>query len=266
MARSAATGGHGTSRSGLAEVATVEQEVERLYGLPLEEFTGARNDAAARLRKNGDTEGAARLKQLEKPTVAAWAVNQLARRHSDQVSEALAAGRDVRKAHRAALRGGGGEELAEASRREREVVSRLVRSAGAVLEDAGRKATGQTLDKIRATLHAATLDLEAGKALEAGTLTGDLEPAGFGPLLSAVPSSAARPRPRKGEGRREKRREAQAALTGARSEERELRKIARAAERDARQAAERAESAAEKADEAAARVAELERLLESLRG
>jgi hypothetical protein len=138
------------------------------------------------------------------------------------------------------------------------VVSKLVRSAGVVLEEAGRKATAQTLDKIRSTLHAATLDLEAGKALEAGTLTGDLEPAGFGPLLSAVPSSGAKPRRRKDEGRREKLREAQGALKEARAAERELRKIARAAEREAAQAAERAERAAEKADEAGARVAELE--------
>ncbi len=247
-------------------MARLGQEVERLYGLPLDEFTRERNEAASRLRKEGDADGAAKLKQLEKPTVAAWAVNQLARRHPDQVREALAAGREVRKAHRAALGGRGGEALAEASRRERETVSRLVASAGAVLEEAGRKASEQTLDKIRATLHAATLDLEAGKALEAGTLTGELEPSGFGPLLSAVPSGGVRPRPRKDENRREKRRQAQGALTEARAEERELRKVAVAAEREAQRAAEAAKSSSEKVDEAADRVAELERLLGSLRG
>lgn len=247
-------------------MARTDQEVDRLYGLPLDEFTRERNEAAARLGKEGDSDGAAKLKQLEKPTVAAWALNQLARRHPEQVREALAAGQQVRKAQRAALGGRGGDALADASRRERETVSRLVGSAGDILEGAGRKATEQTLDKIRATLHAATLDLEAGKTLQAGTLTGELEPAGFGPLLSAVPPGGVRLQPRKDERRGEKRRQAQAELREARAEERELRKIARAAEREAARAAEAAKSANEQADEAATQVAELERLLASLRG
>ena len=52
--------------------ATVADEVDRLYELPLEEFTAARNELAKRL---GDTS----VKELKKPTVTAWTVNQLAR-------------------------------------------------------------------------------------------------------------------------------------------------------------------------------------------
>ena len=58
----------------------MDPEVEALYGLPLEEFTKAR-DALARARaKEGDKEGAAPIKALRKPSVVAWGLNQLARR------------------------------------------------------------------------------------------------------------------------------------------------------------------------------------------
>src|SRR3954451_19713893 len=49
----------------------LEQEIERLYQLPLEEFTPARNALA-----KGSTE-AARIRALAKPPIGAWAVNQL---------------------------------------------------------------------------------------------------------------------------------------------------------------------------------------------
>jgi hypothetical protein len=256
-------------------VTQLDQEIDRLYGLPLDEFTRERNATASRLAKAGDAEGAAALKQLQKPTVPAWAVNQLARRRPDQVEEALAAGRDLRKAHRAALSGKGGDQIAESGRRERQAVSDLVRSAHALLEEVGRSASQQTLDKIGSTLHAAALDLEAGKLLEAGRLTTELEPSGFGPLLAAVPAQGAKTRQAPAPRRRKQAKEAQEAqqeLKEARSEERELRRAAARAERAAEQAEreaeaarERAEAANSEADEAGSRVAELERRLASLR-
>jgi hypothetical protein len=47
-------------------------ELDRLYRLPLAEFTGARNELAKRSGKRS-----AEIKALAKPPVAAWAVNQL---------------------------------------------------------------------------------------------------------------------------------------------------------------------------------------------
>jgi hypothetical protein len=44
--------------------------------------------------------------------------------------------------------------------------------------------------RVAQTLRAASIDKEASKALTAGTLAEDVEQAGFGPLLSAVPSGA----------------------------------------------------------------------------
>ena len=54
-----------------------ESVVDQLYGLPLEEFTKARDAEARRLRAEGDKDAAAAVKALEKPTKAAWAINQV---------------------------------------------------------------------------------------------------------------------------------------------------------------------------------------------
>jgi hypothetical protein len=52
-------------------------DVDALYGLPIEDFTRERNALAARLRKGGEPERAEEVKRLAKPPVAAWVVNQL---------------------------------------------------------------------------------------------------------------------------------------------------------------------------------------------
>ncbi|MDQ5822178.1 MAG: hypothetical protein M3540_12125, partial [Actinomycetota bacterium] len=69
----------------------VDAELDRLYGLPLDEFTKARNDLSARLKKAGATDAAAEVKALPKPSVPAWAVNQLARTRQREVRALLVA-------------------------------------------------------------------------------------------------------------------------------------------------------------------------------
>ncbi len=64
--------------------ASGEQAVDHLFALPLEEFVAARNIAAKQATAAGDSVGAARLRGLAKPTVAAWVVNQVARSHAAQ--------------------------------------------------------------------------------------------------------------------------------------------------------------------------------------
>ena len=261
-------------------MARLDAEIDRLYGLPLDEFTGARNELAKRLAKDGDTDAAAEMGALKKPTLAAWTVNQLARQRRADVDQLLAAGRALRKAHRAALGGSGGDALAEAARDERAAVSAVVEAARDLLDDAGRPATQQTLDKIGSTIHAAALDLEVGKALEAGRLTEEVEPAGFGPLLTAVPSSPAAETPRRSEPKKPRAedtrralREAQRALREAKEVERRRSRDANEAEREAekkrgeaKRAAERAVAARSEADEAHERVAALERDVAAAKG
>ena len=57
----------------------LEQRIDDLYALPLERFTPERDALAKELAADGDRAGAARVKALRKPVVAAWAVTALAR-------------------------------------------------------------------------------------------------------------------------------------------------------------------------------------------
>src|ERR1700712_3382817 len=71
--------------------------VDELYGAPLDEFTALRDKHVKALRKD-DRPAADALKKLRKPSVSAWAVNQLRRRASKDVDALLAAGEALREA------------------------------------------------------------------------------------------------------------------------------------------------------------------------
>ncbi|MFL6200680.1 MAG: hypothetical protein ACJ76J_16010, partial [Thermoanaerobaculia bacterium] len=84
----------------------LDTEIQRLYGLPLGEFTAARNALAKQLRKDGDKEGSEEVAALPKPTVSAWAVNHLFTTNSERMEELLASGERARKALHSILSGG----------------------------------------------------------------------------------------------------------------------------------------------------------------
>ncbi|HEX2126628.1 MAG TPA: hypothetical protein VHF45_08735 [Thermoleophilaceae bacterium] len=252
-----------------------------LYGLPLAEFTRARDELARRLRKDGRREEADAVKGLRKPTIAAWALNQLARRREPDVARLLGAGERLRQAQAELLAGGGREELDAAAAEERELVAALARDAAAIAADAGTGSSETLLEKLRATLHAVAADEELARQLAAGRVLRESEAVG---VLGITPAAGAPPAPRRqppkerGRPAREVR-EIERRLKAARGEERDARRrkettaraLARASERAARAAdqlaaAQREEDEAAAAlEEAEARTRELEGRLEGLR-
>jgi hypothetical protein len=161
------------------ELAT-ELAGDELFGLPPEEFVAARDEVARRLRREGDAEAARRVKALRRPSLSAWAVNQLARSQQRALEGLLAAGERLRAAHQAALAGGDAAELRAATRAEREAVAGLVSAALDRLREAGHPTTETTRDRIAATLHAAAASPEAADLVRHGRLIADLDPSGFG--------------------------------------------------------------------------------------
>jgi hypothetical protein len=134
----------------------VAEEREHLYGLPLDEFTAARNARVRELRAAGDREAAQAVSRLPKPSVAAWAVNQLVRHQRQEVQELLRLGGRVREAQTALLQGRGKREtLDEELRAERTLTRQLGGTARGLLADAGQKPSETTLERVRQTLHAA---------------------------------------------------------------------------------------------------------------
>jgi hypothetical protein len=232
----------------------IEDEIDRLFGLPLDEFTKARNDLARQLKRDGDAEGAAQIEALAKPTVAAWTVDQLTRHEGAALQTLLGAGEALRNAQNRLLAGEDATDaLREATAEERDAIRALSERAETVLQDAGRPASQSMLERVAATLRAAAVDDEGRRLLEAGRLTTDLDPAGFGGLAGApAPSAHRKPRSQKRTAveRRREREEEQRRRKQLRQEALELERVARAAEREADKAEAAAAKARSRADQA----------------
>jgi hypothetical protein len=231
----------------------VDEATELLYGLPLDEFTTARNAAAKELRDRGLRDEAEAVKALAKPSVAAWAVNQLTRRRHADLDEFLDAAVAAREAQL-----GGKPGAREVIKEQRQALDRLVRAARDELRG---KASEAVVGKIRQTLEAAAVDDEAAEEIRRGRLVKELEPAGFGTLAAHAPAPGkARPAPRKDAAAAKK------ALADARARLREAEDELRAAQAEERQAHKRWQQAHGDAEEAAARVEKARRELDRIRG
>src|SRR4029450_6337663 len=84
----------------MARAQRSESSVDRLYQLPLSDFVSARNALA----KEPGADAAA-IRALQKPSLPAWAVNQLYWRRRDVYDDLIARARDLRATHDATLGG-----------------------------------------------------------------------------------------------------------------------------------------------------------------
>src|SRR4051812_43505442 len=156
-------------------------ELDRLYGLPLEDFTPQRDLAARELRRAGDREAAKELAKLPKPTPAAWTANQVARERPELIEALLMAGEELRKAQEEALAGGGGDALRDAMAGQRRCVE-AVMAAAESYKPAGRALSRAMADRLRATLPATAADERLSAALAAGRMVDEAQSGGAWPL------------------------------------------------------------------------------------
>ena len=263
-----------------------DDAVDRLYGLPREEFVGERDALAKQLRADGRRDEAAAVKALPKPTVAAWAANQAVRSQKRAARELWKAGDALSTAQDAVLAGkGSGAKLREASERERAAVETLVDAARGLLGASGGDLSEATIERVRETLHAGAIDADARDEVAAGRAVRERSPQGlFGadPFAAPAPKRAAKAEPEpkakpKAEGARrspeagkaddaaERRREREEAAERKR-EEAEARKREReeaaARERERKAAADRADKAQRALEQAQERTAKAAERLE----
>jgi hypothetical protein len=166
-------------------------EIDRLYGLPLDEFVSARGALAKELRGEGDREAAEAVTSLRKPTMGAWAINQVVRRRPSERDKLLAAGEKLRAAHEDVLAGGDAGALRDAMAAERKLAGALADAAEAIATETG-KAGPALKERVRGTLHAAALDAEVRDELAAGRVVREREAAGLGPFGAAAAAAPAR--------------------------------------------------------------------------
>jgi hypothetical protein len=240
-----------------------------LYGLPLERFIAERNALARELRAAGRRDDAARVAAMRKPSLAAWAVNQLVRTQRRAVAALFDAGDALARAQSELLAGRGDAiALREAGKRERASVAKLLDAARGLLSSEGHELSPAMLERVSDTLHAAALDEHARAEVEHGCLHRELRHIGLG-ADRAVPSRASRrsspgkPRPsRKAASSDTERRSAQAErerserLTATRRAEAEARRVAERAHRALKSAQQRRNDAAQSLARAEAALAD----------
>ena len=230
---------------------TLDEAIDRLYGVDLADFVPERTRLAKELRAEGRRDDGEHVAKLRKPTVSGWAVNQLARRQRRDIDLLLDAGHRLREAQAGVLRGSDKAEFDRARATERDALRRLTQNADELL--GGTSAA--TLQQIGDTLRAAAVSEEGREQLARGRFVAPLEPEGFGVLGGLAPATPpSRPK-------RETRKAAQEAVRSARARLRELEREANAAEKKAAQAQEEAEAARAEADAAAKAVEAAERKL-----
>jgi hypothetical protein len=236
---------------------TLDEALDELYGAPLDEFVAERKRLAQKL---GGEEGK-ELTKLKKPNVAAWVLNQLARRERRDVDLLLDAGHRLRQAQAGVLRGGEKESFEDARRKEADVVKRLTKAAERLLRDARGTASASALAQINESLRAAAITEEGREVLARGRFVEPLRATGFDAFAGIdvpKPKSPARTKA-KAESTADERREAADAL-------RELEHRLHAAERQAEKAEKLARAARTDADVLAEEVEAAARRLKKLRG
>jgi hypothetical protein len=240
-------------------------DADELYGLPLDRFVPERTAMARELRGAGRREEASEVAALRKPSVAAWAVNQLVRTQRKAMDELFEAGDALRAVHDQVLAGrGDAGSLRSAAARERTAVDALTRAARGLLTSQGHELSATIIDRVSDTLNAAALDDDARAQVGDGRLERELRHVGLGMTGGPAPGAAlARARTRK-KPAAEPKQDAKAERAAA-EKRAKARTEARAAEREARRRAERATRAAaaarERRDKAAQSLAEAEEAL-----
>src|SRR5205085_6133459 len=163
----------------------LDREIDRLYQLPLDEFTPARNALA-----KGAGAEASRIKALAKPPVAAWAVNQLYWRNVDVWNALIEAAENARRAHKAVLSGRAGDVRA-ATKVHDDAVDEALKTTLTLLADTSHAASDATKHAIATTLRALPADEPPGR------LTRVLQPGGFEMLAGlSLGSGAVAPAPK----------------------------------------------------------------------
>jgi hypothetical protein len=157
----------------------LESQIDELYQLPLEEFTGKRNALAKELSGSAKT----RVRQLVKPTLPLWAINQLYWQDRPTFNALIDASEKLRAAHRALLSGlsGRNTDLRKPEQLHKAATERAAVKTIGLLKTNGLSASGAAVDTIRRSLAALPT------AEQAGRLTRPPEPAGFTLLAGVTP-------------------------------------------------------------------------------
>ena len=226
----------------------VNRHIEELFAVPLKEFTSARNAKVAELNAAGHSAEAQLLRQLGRPPVSLWAVNQLGRLVPEQLSQFVDL---VQQARRNQL--SDPHAATEAIQAQRAKLTALTKRAAEAMTTAAYRAAPDALGRISNTLLGAAVDRRLAEDLRRGRLTAELPAPGFEVLAGVRAGADLRALP----GGRASRPVSDEAAARQARERAERERLAQAAEVARREALARAEAA----DRAGQEVRDLKRQL-----
>lgn len=175
----------------MADLRSIAQE---LYARPLSEFIAARKEAADGA---GSKELAKQVKELRKPSAAAWAVNALARERAELVEEVVELGEQLRDAQSDA----DGSRTRLLDRARRDLTRQAIDEATDLVKSSGGTLSAQAAAGVEETLRAAMTDPAAANAVQDGLLVTTFAASPFEPVdltdVVAIPPEGARPRTKK---------------------------------------------------------------------
>ncbi len=179
-------------------------QIDELYGLPLEEFTKARNTVAKGLSGTEKKQ----VGSLVKPSLPVWIINQLFWHDAPTYKALIDAAEKLRAAHRLAL-SGGKADTRKPDQLHRTTVEKAFARAIGLAEKRGVRLTDSVRETVRRTLAALPSDETPGR------LTRPPEPAGFSLLSGVQVRKVARPAEAAKERRTGKKRSRAKSATGA---------------------------------------------------
>jgi len=166
----------------------LDNDIDRLYVAPREEFVRERDALVRTLRKAGDRDVAAEVAALRKPTLVAWTVNQLAHRERRNVDLLLDAGKRIIDAQQSSITQGDRADLDAAQASLRRAISGLTEQARAIL---GPDANKTTLTRIAETLRTAATAPAGRELLARGRLSEELSGTGWEIVAGFTPAPQA---------------------------------------------------------------------------
>ena len=166
----------------------LSSDLDALFQLPLNEFTGARNALASRLQKAGRKEEADQVRRLTKPPISAWVVNQLFWKERTWFDRLLASGAKLRHAQAAGL-AGKPINVHDPLKAQREALNELSRQAAVFLSKDGHAPSPDVLRRITLDLQGLAAQDTSADGPAPGRLTADVKATGFDALAALVPKS-----------------------------------------------------------------------------
>lgn len=144
-------------------------DLDVLFSADPNEFVATRDHLVRELRAEGDKTRANEVKQLRRPPVPVWALNQIARADPASIRTLVGTAATARQVQVEVMNGADPSALRHALAERRDAIEHVIASATAIIEESGRSVATYERE-LADTLNAIVTDDEVAEQLQAGRL------------------------------------------------------------------------------------------------